>query len=89
MTMKNTNIGHKAPSGQRDFCTYTVYDNRTDFPVIVGGTATECAKAMNMTVATFYCTVARARIGRNKRWTILKEYADGKPDADHPDQLED
>ena len=27
---------------------YTVYDNKTDFPVIVSGTAEECAKAIDM-----------------------------------------
>ena len=87
--MASTNIGHKAPSGQRAFCTYTVYDNRTDFPIIVGGTAKECAEAMHRTVGSFYSTVTKARTGQNKRWTILKEYADGKPDFDHPDTLEE
>ena len=84
-----TNIGHTSPPGQREFCTYTVYDNRTDFPVIVGGTATECAKAMGLTIESFYCAVSRARSGATKRWTIMKEYSDGKPDFDHPEELED
>lgn len=84
-----TNIGHTIPPGQRGFCTYTVYDNRTDFPVIVVGTAEECAKAMNLTIESFYCAVSRARSGATKRWTILKEYSDGKPDFDHPEELED
>lgn len=83
--MGNTNAGHKAPNGCRAFCTYTVYDNRTDFPIIVGGTAEECAKAMKITVDSFYCAVNRARTGKIKRWAIIKEYEDGKPDYDHPE----
>ena len=27
---------------------YTVYDNRTDMPIIIDGTAKECAKAMGI-----------------------------------------
>lgn len=51
---------------------YTVYDNKTDFPVIVEGTSAECAKAMGIKINSFHSTVTRARNGENKRWTILK-----------------
>lgn len=51
---------------------YTVYNNETGFPVIVDGTATECAAAMGLaTVGNFFNTVARVRSGYLKKWTIL------------------
>jgi hypothetical protein len=51
---------------------YTVYNNKTDFPVIVDGTAEECAAAMGLaTVGNFYSTVMRVRDGRLKKWSIL------------------
>lgn len=51
---------------------YTVYNNKTDFPVIVDGTAAECAAAMGLkTVGNFFNTVVRARNGYLKKWTIL------------------
>lgn len=87
--MANTNIGHTAQGEHGNYCTYTVYDNRTDFPVIVGGTAEQCARAMNLTLGSFYCAVTRARNKKIKRWTIMKEYEDGKPDFDHPDRSEE
>lgn len=51
---------------------YTVYNNKTDFPIIVDGTAEECAAAMGLkTVGNFFNTVVRARNGYLKKWTIL------------------
>lgn len=51
---------------------YTVYNNKTDFPVIVDGTAEECAAAMGLaTVGNFYNAVAHVRNGSLKKWTIL------------------
>lgn len=66
--------GHKRPRG--NYLNYTVYDNKTDFPIIVGGTARECAKAMGITLESFYCAVDRCRKGKNRRWTILSEWED-------------
>lgn len=51
---------------------YTVYNNKTDTPVIIDGTAEECAKAMGMTLATFYPTVTRVKSGKIKKWHIDK-----------------
>ena len=51
--------------GQR----YTVYDNRTDTPVALCATSNDCAKAMGITVASFYTYLTKSR----KRWTILKD----------------
>lgn len=61
---------------------YTVYNNKTDMPVIVDGTAKECARAMGFkTVGNFYSAVGHARKGVTKKWTILErkkgeEYAE-------------
>lgn len=55
---------------------YTVYDNHTDLPIIVGGTADECAKVMGITRESFYSTRSRCvkpRKQKDERWTILKE----------------
>lgn len=71
---RNQQKGHKRPRGNS--FNYTVYDNKTDFPIIVGGSAKECAAAMGITVESFYCAVDRCRKGLNKRWTILSEWED-------------
>lgn len=52
---------------------YTVYNNKTDLPVIVDGTAAECAAAMGLkNIGIFFNTVARVRSGYLKKWTILE-----------------
>jgi hypothetical protein len=51
---------------------YTIYDNKTDFPIIVEGTSRECTKVMGLSsVNLFYQTVAKCRKGVNNRWTVL------------------
>lgn len=49
---------------------YTVYDNKTDFPVIVSGTSRECAKAMGIGMSRFWGILSGQT---NKRWFIIKE----------------
>ena len=57
---------------QAPYKLYTVYNNKTDFPVIVDGTAEECAAAMGLaTKGNFYNAVAHVRNGSLKKWTIL------------------
>lgn len=73
-------MAHKAKRGARNFCTYTVYNNETDFPVIVDGKASECAKAMGIALSTFWSNISKCENGICKRWKILKRYVDGKPD---------
>lgn len=70
------NRGHRIVSGSRHFCRYSVYDNRTDFPIIIDGTADECAKALNRSRNSFYCMVDRVRKGKNKRYTVLQRMVD-------------
>jgi hypothetical protein len=42
---------------------YSVYNRRTDQPVIIHGMARDCAKAMGVTPATFYHYITRNRTG--------------------------
>jgi hypothetical protein len=46
---------------------YSVYERRTDKPVVIYGTAKECAKVMGVTMTTFYIYVTRTRKGFGKR----------------------
>lgn len=73
--------GHKKVKG--NFLNYTVYDNKTDFPIIVGGSAQECAKAMGITLQSFFNAVDRSRKGLNKRWTILSEWEDEEQEEEN------
>ena len=50
---------------------YTIYNNKTDFPVIVDGTAAECAKAMGIKFKSFHSIATRARKGEIKKWAVL------------------
>ena len=49
---------------------YTVYDNKTDFPVIVDGTSEECARAMGITLSTFYKFISYKK---TDKWFIIFE----------------
>ena len=68
--------GHRVVKGSRCFRRYTVYDNRTDFPIVVDGTADECARALNRSKGSFYCLVSRVHKGMNKRYAILSRMVD-------------
>ena len=54
-------------------CKYTVYDNRTDAPVIVCAEAQECADAIGVALGTFYAYLTPSGKSREHRWTIIKE----------------
>ena len=56
---------------QRKQSRYTVYNNKTDFPVIVCGTAKECADVMGIKAETFYTLLSRSN--RRNKWHIIKE----------------
>ncbi len=79
----NANLGHTKGRGTRAFQVYTVYNNKTDRVVIVDGEARECAKAMGVSLGTFYCTVCRARAGKIAKWHIESRYLDGKKRYTH------
>ena len=70
--------GHKKGKNTRKFCTYTVYDAKTDNPVAVDVTAEEAAKAMGITVNSFYGNIKRIADGKNKKWWIERIYLEGE-----------
>lgn len=52
---------------------YSVYDNKTTLPVIVSGTAVECARAMGLKDNGFHkARWQNAKYG-SKKWTIIEE----------------
>ena len=63
---------------QGKFTRFTVYDNKTDMPIIVCGTALQCANVMGIAVNTFYnfatdndSDLKKKRYGN--RWTVIRE----------------
>lgn len=46
---------------------YSVYNRKTDEPVVIYGTARECIKVMGVTMTTFYIYVTRTNKGIKKR----------------------
>lgn len=67
------------PSGQyerKNHFTYTVYDRRTDFPVIIGGTAKECAAAMKIYLGSFRTIYTKLKNGNKRatrKWEIFRD----------------
>ena len=49
---------------------YTVYNNETDFPVIIDGTFRECAAAMGISPSSFHKTLNRCKNGECQKWYI-------------------
>ena len=80
--MQAVNFNHKKGKHTRSYCVYTIYDNKTDMPVIVDGEARECAMMMNMTIASFYSAITRAKNRKTKRWYIERRFLDGKGKPD-------
>lgn len=55
---------------------YTVYDRRTDLPVIIGGTARECAAAMKISLGSFHTIYTKLKKGNKKatrKWEIFRD----------------
>ena len=59
-------------AGLRQYYRYTVYDNKTVFPIAVNQTSRECAKQMGIKMSTWYNCFDRCKKGLNNRWKILK-----------------
>ena len=45
---------------------YSVYDRKTDMPIIIHASALECCAMLNITVSTFYCYVSHSNTGYRK-----------------------
>ena len=70
--------------GRRCWCTYTVYRRKTGMPVIIGGTAHECAAAMGITPKSFreiYSKFKNNSPTTGHRWEIYRD----DPDEDMED----
>ncbi|MBR1810776.1 MAG: hypothetical protein IJ766_03875 [Clostridia bacterium] len=78
---KSPTSGLRAFKGMRAMILYTVYDNKTDLPVIVDGTASEAANVMGITVNGLYTAVCRQNNHELRRWTILKRTRRPRPAA--------
>lgn len=55
---------------------YTVYNRRTDLPVIIGGTARECAAAMKISLGSFHTIYTKLKNGNKKatrKWEIFRD----------------
>ena len=55
---------------------YTVYDRRTDLPLIIGGTARECAAAMKIDLGSFHTIYTKLKNGNKKatrKWEIFRD----------------
>ena len=70
------NENHRCGQETRNFCLYTVYNNKTDMPVVIDGNAAQCAAAMGMSINGFYKTVSYVRSGKNKKWHIERYFID-------------
>lgn len=70
------NKGHRKGASGRRFCMYSIYDNRTDFPIVIDATAEECARVLKRTRNSFYCLVSRVLKGKNKRYAVLRRFID-------------
>lgn len=51
---------------------YTVYDAETE-DVLASGPGPQCAKALGLTLDSFYCAVSRSRSGRQHRYDFYIE----------------
>ena len=58
-----------------DLRRYSVYHAKTDVPVMIYGTAQECADAMGITRETFYKHVQRMRGGKIqlRKWAVYED----------------
>lgn len=51
---------------------YTVYERKSE-QILVSGGGVQCAKALGMSMNTFWCTVSRCRSGKNRKYEIMIE----------------
>lgn len=53
---------------------YSVYDRRTEMPIVIYGTAEECAKAMKIEKKSFYSYILRSRRGyKLRRYEVFED----------------
>lgn len=64
---------------------YSVYDRRTEQPLIINGTAAECAKRLGMGLESFWVLVSRAHTGRGWQSKKYEIFDDEEDDIDEMD----
>ena len=54
---------------------YSVYSKKSGLPVMINGTAEQCAAAMGVTIGSFYSTYSRLTSGRatSGTWEIFQD----------------
>lgn len=68
--------GHRKGKHSRAYCVYSVWENKTDRVVCIDAEASEAAKAMGISLSSFFSTLTRTNAGTSKKWTILKDFYD-------------
>ena len=72
-----TTKNHSKKNKFNCYCLYTVYDEKHDgLPIIIDGTAEECARLMGLTKRSFFIYVWRMKKGLLKKWFIESSYVD-------------
>ena len=57
---------------------YSVYSAKDDLPLIISGTVPQCAKALGLTIGSFYSQASKQRHGRGhdgskRKWKIIRD----------------
>lgn len=60
---------------------YSVYGVKDDLPIIISGTIPQCAKALGLTIDSFYSQASKQRAGKHsagskRKYRIVREEAD-------------
>ena len=64
---------------------YSVYYKKTDLPLVIYGTSKECAKAMGVTLNSFYRYICRMRQGKIKlrKWSVYQDEKEDQEDGNN------
>ena len=62
---------------------YSVYYKKNDMPLILYASARECAKAMGITLRSFYRYIVFIRSGNRtlRKWAVYEDEMDGEDDG--------
>ena len=62
---------------------YSVYHKDTDLPLVIYGTSKQCAKAMGVTLNSFYRYICRMRQGKIKlrKWSVYEDEKEDQEDG--------
>lgn len=54
---------------------YSVYNKKTDAPIVIYGTSKECANAMGIRLNSFYKHIVRMRKGKTNttKWLVFED----------------